>query len=109
MSEARTAAFTVLVLAQLFNCFNSRSERASAFRGLFDSPLLWAAVGVSVRLQVLVVSVPFLNTAFETQPLSLVDWLLCLGMASAVLWVDELRKLIAQRGHKLTPSAPAAV
>jgi len=33
-------------VAQLFNCFNSRSERVSAFRGLFDNRLLWAAVGV---------------------------------------------------------------
>jgi magnesium-transporting ATPase (P-type) len=31
--EARTAGFTVLVLAQLFNTFNSGSDRTSAFRG----------------------------------------------------------------------------
>ncbi len=107
VGEARTAAFTVLVLAQLFNCFNSRSERKSAFHGLFDSPLLWAAVGVSLLLQILVVSVPFLNTAFDTQPLSFMDWLLCLGMASSVLWADELRKLIAQRPQATGPQRPA--
>ena len=48
-------AFTTLVLAQLFNCFNARSERASAFRGLFTNLWLWAAVALSVVLQVAVV------------------------------------------------------
>ena len=34
IDEARTMAFTTLVLAQLFNCFNARSERVSASRPL---------------------------------------------------------------------------
>ena len=96
LAEARTAGFTVLVLAQLFNCFNSRSERVSAFNHLFVNPLLWAAVGLSLVLQVLVVHLPFLNRAFGTTPLSPDDWLLCLAMASSVLWVDELKKLIVR-------------
>jgi P-type Ca2+ transporter type 2C len=96
LREARTAAFTVLVFAQLFNCFNSRSERESAFTGLFTSPLLWGAIAVSVVLQILVVSVPALNAAFGTAPLGLKDWLLCVVMASTVLWIDELKKLIVR-------------
>jgi magnesium-transporting ATPase (P-type) len=95
--EARTAAFTVLVLAQLFNCFNSRSQRTSAFHGLLKEPLLWAAVGVSFVLQLLVTSLPVLNTAFDTVPLSLRDWLACVAIASVVLWADELWKLAVRR------------
>jgi len=97
LAEARTAGFTVLVLAQLFNCFNSRSERNSAFRGLFGNPLLWAAIGISLVLQVLVVHLPFLNDAFSTTPLSAGNWALCVAMASSVLWIDELKKLIVRR------------
>jgi magnesium-transporting ATPase (P-type) len=93
LPEARTMAFTVLVLAQLFNAFNARSDRTSAFRGAFANPRLWAAVGLSLALQVLVVHVPFLNTAFGTVPMSMGDWLLCVGVASSVLWASELRKL----------------
>ena len=96
VTEARTAAFTVLVFAQLFNCFNSRSERGSAFHGFFQNPLLWAAIGLSILLQVLVVSLPALNTAFDTQPLSAEDWMLCLALASAVLWLDEIKKLVVR-------------
>jgi Ca2+-transporting ATPase len=95
--EARTAGFTVLVLAQLFNCFNSRSDRVSAFRGLFTNRWLWAAIALSLLLQVLVVHVPILNRAFGTTPLSAADWALCAALASLVLWADELKKLLGRR------------
>jgi potassium/sodium efflux P-type ATPase len=97
IDEARTMAFTTLVFAQLFNCFNARSDRTSAFRGLFTNRLLWAAIALSVLLQVAVVELPFLNDAFGTAPLGLGDWLVCIGLASAVLWADELKKLVEQR------------
>ena len=91
---ARTAAFTVLVLAQLFNCFNARSESASAFRAAFSNRWLWAAVALSVALQAAVVHLPFLNLAFGTVPLSASQWGVCVAMASGVLWFSEARKLL---------------
>jgi P-type Ca2+ transporter type 2C len=96
LPEARTMGFTVLVLAQLFNVFNSRSERDSAFRGLFANPRLFGAVALSLGLQVAVVHVPFLNAAFGTVPLTAGEWLLCAAIASTVLWADELRKLVVR-------------
>ena len=97
LETARTAAFTVLVLAQLFNAFNARSESASAFRGLFDNPWLWAAVALGVVLQVAVVQWQLLNVAFSTVPLTAGQWGLCVAMGSAVLWFSELRKLWLRR------------
>jgi P-type Ca2+ transporter type 2C len=103
ITEARTMAFTTLVLAQLYNCFNARSDRVSAFHQMFANPLLWAAIALSVALQVAVVHVPLLNDAFDTSPLSLGQWAACVALASAVLWTDELRKLA--RRH-LRPARP---
>jgi Ca2+-transporting ATPase len=40
LRHAQTMAFTTLMLFQLFNVFNSRSEEASALRGLLDKPLV---------------------------------------------------------------------
>jgi magnesium-transporting ATPase (P-type) len=93
LDNARTAAFTVLVFAQLFNCFNARSETASAFRGLFANRWLWGAVALSVLLQAAVVNLPVLNLAFGTVSLTLDQWLVCAAMGSGVLWFSELRKL----------------
>ncbi len=98
--EARTMAFTTLVLAQLFNAFNARSDRLSAFHRLFTNPLLWGAIALSLVLQVAVVQVPFMNDAFETSPLTIADWLICLGLASLVLWANETRKLLARWSNR---------
>ena len=84
----------MLVLAQLFNTLNSRSDRTSAFQGPFSNRWLWAAIGLSLLLQVLVVHVPILNRAFDTTPPSTGGWALCVAMASSVLWADELTKLL---------------
>jgi P-type Ca2+ transporter type 2C len=92
LDNARTAGFTVLVLAQLFNCFNARSHDTSAFRGLFVNRWLWGAVALSALLQVAVVSLGFLNLAFGTVPLEPEQWLVCVAMASVVLWYSEIRK-----------------
>jgi magnesium-transporting ATPase (P-type) len=89
--------FTVLVLAQLFNALNSRSNLASAFTALFTNLRLWGAIGISLVLQVVVVHLGVLNDAFGTVPLSLADWVVCVGIASTVLWADELRKVVARR------------
>jgi magnesium-transporting ATPase (P-type) len=97
IDEARTMAFTTLVFAQLFNCFNARSDRSSAFRSLFTNGWLWGAVALSGLLQVAVVQAPWLNQAFGTVPLGPRDWSICIALASLVLWAAELRKLIARR------------
>jgi magnesium-transporting ATPase (P-type) len=97
LATARTVGFTVLVLAQLFNCFNARSETASAFRGLFRNRWLWGAVGLSLLLQVAVVHLGVLNVAFSTAPLSAQQWAVCVAMASSVLWLSELRKWVFRR------------
>jgi calcium-translocating P-type ATPase len=99
LANARTAGFTVLVFAQLFNCFNTRSAHSSAFRNLFANRWLWSAVALSVLLQVAVVNLGFLNVAFGTVPLDQGQWLVCAAMASAVLWFGELRKWLLRRGR----------
>ena len=92
LDEARTAAFTVLVLAQLFNCLDARSETASALRRPFTNRWLWAALALSLALQAAVVHLPVLNHAFSTVPLTAEQWLGCAAAASGVLWFGEVRK-----------------
>ena len=97
MRYAQTMAFTTLMLFQLFNVFNSRSDERSAFDGLFRNRWLWGAVALSLALQIIVVYVPVLQQAFSTVGLSFNDWLRCTAVASSVLWVRELAKLVAGR------------
>ena len=94
LPTARTAAFSTLVLAQLFNTLNSRSETVSALHHLFVNKWLWGAIGLGAVLQVAVVEVPVLQVAFSTEPLDPIHWAVVVAMASLVLWVDEIRKAV---------------
>jgi len=93
---ARTMAFTTLMLFQIFNVFNARSDERSAFSELFHNPWLWGALVLSVLLQVVVVHAPFLQPAFGTVGLSLSDWFLCAAVASSVLWLREASKFFVR-------------
>ncbi|PAU69061.1 cation-translocating P-type ATPase [Bifidobacterium criceti] len=100
MVEARTMGFTILVFAQLFNAIASRSHLQSAFVGLFSNKWLWGAIGLSIVLQLLVIYVPFLNTAFGTTPLPPMAWLECIGLAFFVLVASEVRKIFLRMRAK---------
>jgi P-type Ca2+ transporter type 2C len=94
VAYAQTMAFTTLTLFQLFNVFNARSDERSAFNGLFKNHWLWAAIGLSLLLHVAVIYLPFLQQGFSTVNLSAGDWLRCLAVASSVLWLRELSKVL---------------
>lgn len=100
MTEARTMGFTILVFAQMLNALCSRSHDQSVFVGLFANKWLWGAIALSTLLQLAVVYVPFLNTAFGTMPLSAGAWAECLGLAMVVLVASELRKCVLRALRK---------
>lgn len=100
MTEARTMGFTILVFAQMLNALCSRSHDQSVFVGLFANKWLWGAIALSALLQVAVIYVPFLNTAFGTVPLSVGAWFECLGLAMIVLVASELRKCVLRALRK---------
>jgi P-type Ca2+ transporter type 2C len=93
LRHAQTMAFTTLMLFQLFNLFNARSDTQTALRGLFVNGWLWGAIALSVVLQFFVVHVGFLQRAFSTADLTASDWVRCTAIASSVLWLRELEKL----------------
>jgi Ca2+-transporting ATPase len=93
----QTMAFTTLMLFQIFNVVNARSDENSAFAHLFTNKWLWIAGSGSVALQFLVVYTPFLQRAFGTVALAGSDWLFAAAVASSVLWLREIAKMVARR------------
>ena len=73
--------------------------------------VLWTALLIPLYLTVLVVEVPFLQAAFGTESLDAAHWLVCLAMASVVLWAEELAKLVRRRlrGRGLAGAGRATV
>ena len=101
---AQTMAFTTLMMFQIFNVVNARSDDRSAFDGLFPNRWLWAAIGLSLLLHVAVIYMPFVQEAFSTVSLSAGDWFLCAAVASSVLWLRELNKLLARSARGAEPA-----
>lgn len=99
IGRARTLAFTTLTLFQIVNVLNVHAGRDSTLRRLGGNRLLWAAIGLSLLLQVAVLEVPALRPAFGTEPLDGRDWLLAAAAASTLLWLHELRWLLLPRGR----------
>ncbi len=99
-THARTMAFTTLMLFQLFNVFNCRSAWRSAFAGFLENRWLIGAVIVSLLTHVVVVYVPVLQSAFHTVALSAFDWAVATAVASTLLIVMEITKLVMRaQGH----------
>jgi len=92
IERARTLAFTTLVVFELYDVFCVRSDEASAWRPLFRNAWLWLAVAVGLGLQIAVITVPALQQAFGTVALAGSDWLLCAGVAFAIVVARETGK-----------------
>jgi Ca2+-transporting ATPase len=81
------------VLFQLFNVFHARFLDRSSFHKLLANRWVWLAILSSAALQVAVVHLPFLQRPFRATSLGARDWLVCTAVASAVLWIEEAKKL----------------
>ncbi|MCX6340490.1 MAG: calcium-transporting P-type ATPase, PMR1-type [Candidatus Aureabacteria bacterium] len=102
IERARTAAFIVLAVSQLFHSFNCRSMTESLFRlGIFSNGKLVIATALSFALQMGVVYVPFLQGIFKTEVLGIFDWLLVVAISSLPLWAMEIVKAVNRRVHFL--------
>ena len=98
LEEARTLAFSSMVAFEWFKAFNARSDHITVFRlGLLRNRLLLASITVAVGLQLAVIYVPFLQAAFDTQPMSAAHWGIVLLAGFALLAIEETRKMLFPR------------
>lgn len=95
-ATGRTVAFTVLVILQLVNTLSVRHAHTTMFVGLFTNHWLWLALAAGLLLQLLVIYLPILNTAFSTVPLDGQHWLLVIGCAIVFIIVEELRRAVVR-------------
>jgi len=101
LESARTAAFVVLSLSQLFHSFNCRSMTESLFKvGVFTNSRLVMAAFVSFLLQMGAVYLPFAQVVFKTRSVSALDWLPIIALSSLPLWAMEVAKIGMRRSAR---------
>jgi Ca2+-transporting ATPase len=98
LEEARTLAFCTMVCFEWFRAFNARNDERTVFNlGLFRNRWLVLAISGAVLLQMAIVYVPFLQTAFHTVPLGASGWGIALAAGASLFVVEELRKVFLPR------------
>ena len=93
LAEARTMAFTTAVFFELAAVFNCRSERYNPFKiGFSTNRKLLFSVFLSVFFQIMVIYLPFLQILFDTAPLSLEEFIMCIlvGFLPGLMLIPEI-------------------
>ncbi|MGB7160349.1 MAG: cation-translocating P-type ATPase [Tepidisphaeraceae bacterium] len=105
LPAARTAAFATLAFAQLLFSFACRSERYTLPQlGFLSNPWLIGAIGVSALLQLLVLTVPFVQPLFKVAPVPFAwEWLLVAALALVPVSIVEVTKLLRAVRRPETP------
>lgn len=98
VEQARTVAFTVMVVAQLVHAFNCRSERLSLFHvGVWTNRPLLLAFSLSLGIQIAVLTIPAAAPVFKIAPLPIEDWVIMGAMGVLPFFLMELMKALRRR------------
>lgn len=97
-AQVQTETFTVLVVSQWFNVLNCRSSTKSALTlDLFKNQWLVGGLIIANALHLLVIYWKPLAQFFHTVPIEIENFVALGIVASLVLWVEEVRKLMFRR------------
>ncbi len=95
LDYARTMAFTGLVVFELVNALNSKSEVRSVFKTNFlSNKLLLYSLILSILLQIMVIYTPRLNVLFGTTPLAAIDLVSIFVLSIIIILTGEITKMI---------------
>lgn len=100
---ARDTAFCIVALSQLAYAFSCRSPRRTLPELGFKTNIpMFAAIGISTALQLLVVFLPAAQAIFKTEAARDAPWLWIVGLALAPVTLVEVGKLALalRRGRK---------
>ena len=114
LTQAQTMVFVTLILAELVNALNCRSDIHSLFIvGFLKNRFLLASVLISLAIMIAVIHWRPLAAVFHVIPLRLWDWLLAAGLGLTPLPVVELAKWWLRRSRNFSlrstlpsPSSP---
>ncbi len=97
-----TMAFLTLAFLQLFAALGFQSEHSSLFRiRVKEHKFLWLGLGISALLQLVVLAIPALRTAFQVVIPTPIQWLQILGLCLLMLLITEIQKWVARRRNEV--------
>lgn len=99
---ASTMMVNIMVISKIFYLFSVRTSKAAFSKNSFTNPKAFVIIGVMIILQLILTYVPFMQTAFYTEPLTLFEWGVSILCGLLILIVPELDKGIRafRKRHK---------
>ena len=98
LETGRTMAVTTMVLFQFFQVLNARSETVSIFKiSIFSNKFLLFGLLGSAIAHILVLHIPAFEWLFSMTPLSFLQWVLIIIMASSVIIAVETDKALRRK------------
>jgi magnesium-transporting ATPase (P-type) len=96
IEEARTVVVNTLVVLEIFYLFSVRYLKTSSitWRGMLGTPDVLIAVGAVTVLQIMFTYTPFMESFFDTRPLSLAQGVQIVVVGVAVLLILEIEKWV---------------
>lgn len=104
---SRTIAVNTLVVFEIFYLFNTRSLHGAVLNraGLLGNPIALYAIAVLMIFQLAFTYAGPMQALFDTEAMSIQQWLVVMAVASSVLWLVELEKWLARRAVDNKPDA----
>lgn len=98
----RTFVFSTLLICELLNVYNTRSDRRSFFKvPLLSNKYLLGAVLISLIANFVLIYTPPLANLFQLSPIPLIDWLIIIPLSFLTVAAEEIIKWY-WRTHKIS-------
>jgi Ca2+-transporting ATPase len=106
--KAQTVALTTMVVFQVFQAGNSRSETESVLRkSPFSNKLLFASSIAALGIHVAALHLPFTQYVLRVEPIGFGAWIRIVAIATSILVAMELHKALRRRAaHQRGSSGP---
>jgi magnesium-transporting ATPase (P-type) len=98
LMKAQTVALTTMVVYQVFQAGNARSETESVFRvSPFSNKLLFAATAAALGIHIGALYFPPTQLLLRVEPIDAASWLRIVAVAVSILVAMELHKFVRGR------------
>jgi Ca2+-transporting ATPase len=96
VAQATTMTYVTVLVCQLFNITQRRSEGGLFSRYTLTNPTYWLACGAGVVIMLVIVYVPWVQGMFQTGPLSVIDWGFVLLAAVIFVALREVGRVVCR-------------
>ena len=98
VGDARNMTLMLMVIFGNIHALSSRSEHRSLFKmKFFSNPFLIIAVPTAQLVHIGAMYVPSISQVLQINPVSVMQWLSLLAIASILLLVEELHKYFLRK------------